>query len=128
MNPKNMKFGNIPAVKLTKPGDDLDGCLNPAPNFVSKNAEDLLHVVLLAGTNDLRLSRRQTQPINLIDNPIESLDEFKKFTNVESIFVCKLPPRSDISRANRKVYEFNQLMTSYPLRALWPFWVILKVI
>ena len=89
MNPKNVKVGNIPAIKLTKPGDDLDGCLNSAPNFVSKNAEDLLHVVSLAGTNDLRLSRRQTQPINLIDNPIESLDEFEKFTNVESIlYLC----------------------------------------
>ena len=41
---------------------------------------DSLHIVLLAGTNDL--SHRQTQPINLIDNLIESLDELKKFTNV----------------------------------------------
>ena len=71
---------------------------------------DSLHIVLLASTNDLRLSRRQTQPINLIDNLIESLDEHKKFTNVKSIFVCKLPPRSDISRVNQKVHEFNQLL------------------
>ena len=28
----------------------------------------------------------------------------------KSIFVCKLPPRSDISRVNQKVYEFNQLL------------------
>ena len=44
---------------------------------------------------------------NLMDNLIESLDELKKFTNVKSIFVRKLPPRSDISRVNQKVYEFN---------------------
>ena len=67
-----------------------------------------MHIVLLAATNDLTLSRHQTQPINLIDNLIESLDEFKKFTNVKSIFACKLPPCSDISRANRKMYQFNQ--------------------
>ena len=44
-------------------------------HFVSKNARDSFHIFLLAGTNDL--SRRQTQPINLIDNLIESLDEVK---------------------------------------------------
>ena len=71
--------------------------------FVSKNAGDWLHIVLLD------LSRRKTQPIYLMDNLIESTDELKKFTNVKSIFVCKLPPRSDISRVNQKVYEFNQL-------------------
>ena len=27
MNPKKMKVGNIPAVKLTKPGDDIDRCV-----------------------------------------------------------------------------------------------------
>ena len=67
-----------------------------------------VNIVLLAGTNDF--SRRKTQPINLMDNLIESLDELKKFTNVKSIFVCKLPPRSDISRVNQKVHEFNQLL------------------
>ena len=69
---------------------------------------DSLHIVLLAGTNDL--SRRKTQSINLMDNLIESLDELKKFTNVQSIFACKLPPRSDISRVNQKVFEINQLL------------------
>ena len=58
----------------------------------------------------LSASRRQIQPINLIDNLIEALDELKKFTNVKSIFVCKLPSRSDISRVNQKVYAFNQLL------------------
>ena len=38
MNPKKMKVGNIPSVKLTKPGDDLDRCINRARDFVSKNA------------------------------------------------------------------------------------------
>ena len=95
MNPKKMKVGNVPSIKLTKPGDNLDGCVNRARSFVSKNAGDSLHIVLLAGTNDL--SRCKTQPINLMDNLIESLDELEKFTNVKGIFVCKLPPRSDIS-------------------------------
>ena len=108
MNHKKMKVGNVPSIKLTKPGDNLDGCVNRAGSFVSKNAGDSLHIVLLAATNDL--SRRKTQPINLMDNLIESLDELKKFTNVKSIFVCKLPPRSDMSRVNQKVYEFNQLL------------------
>ena len=83
MNPKKMKVGNVPSIKLTKPGDNRDGCVNRAHSFVSKNAGDSLHIVLLAGTNDL--SRRKTQPINLMDNLIESLDELEKFTNVKSI-------------------------------------------
>ena len=103
MNPEKMKVGNVPSIKLTKPGDNLAGCLNRARSFVSKNAGDSFYIVLLAGTNDL--SRRKTQPINL--------DELKKFTNVKSIFVCKLPPRSDISRVNQKVYEFNQLLVKF---------------
>ena len=108
MNPKKMKVGNLPGIKLMQPGDNLDSCINRACSFVSKNAGDLLHIVLLAGTNDL--SHRKTQPMYLMDNLIESLDELKKFTNVKSIFVCKVPPHSDISYVNQKVYEFNQLL------------------
>ena len=85
MNPKKMKVGNVPGIKLTKPGDNLDGCVNRARSFVGKNAGDSLDIVLLAGTNDL--SRRKHQPINLMDNLIESLDELKKFTNVKYICV-----------------------------------------
>ena len=105
-----LHVGNTPSVKLTKPGDDLDGCVNRARNFVSKNAAwgFVAYWFANAGANDL--SCRQTKPINLIDNLIESLDKLKKFTNVKSIFLCKLPPRSDISCVNQKVYEFNQLL------------------
>ena len=68
----------------------------------------MLHIPLLAATNDH--SHHQTQPINLIDNVTESLDELKNFANVKSIFVCKLSPCSDISRVNQEVCEFNQLL------------------
>ena len=47
-----MKVGNIPAVILTKRGDNLSNAISRCKNFASKHSDRLLDVVLLAGTND----------------------------------------------------------------------------
>ena len=41
-----------------------------------------------------------------------SFNKLKDFVNVKQIFVCKLPPRSDIATVNVKVNLYNQLISS----------------
>ena len=69
------------------------------------------NVVLLAGTNDL--SRCQTTPRKLLDELIDSINELQKFENIRTLFLCKLPPRSDHAVINRKVSEYNDLMSKH---------------
>ena len=83
-----MKVGNIPAVKLTKRGDNLSNAISRCKNFASRHADRLLDVVLLAGTNDL--SDRRIIPEKLIDKLDASLTELKQFSNVSEIFICKI--------------------------------------
>ena len=67
--------------------------------------------MLLAGTNDL--SRRQTTPHKLLDELIDSVNELQKFKNIKTLFLCKLPPRSDHAVINRKVSDYNDLMSQH---------------
>ena len=67
--------------------------------------------MLLAGTNDL--SRRQTTPRKLLDELIDSVNELQKFKNIKTLFLCKLPPRSDHAVINRKVSDYNDLMSQH---------------
>ena len=67
--------------------------------------------MLLAGTNDLR--RRQTSPRKLLDELIDSINELKNFKNIKTLFLCKLSPRSDHAVINRKVSEYNDLMSQH---------------
>ena len=67
--------------------------------------------MLLAGTNDL--SRCQTTPRNLLDELIDSVNELQKFKNIKTLFLCKLPPRSDHTVINRKVSDYNDLMPQH---------------
>ena len=103
-----MKVGNIPAVKLTKRGDNLSNAISRCKNFASKHSDRLLNVVLLAGTNDL--SDRRITPEKLIDKLDASLTELKQFSNVNQIFICKIPARFDFQSINHKVSQFNQLL------------------
>ena len=102
-----MKVGNIPAVKLTKRGDNLSNAISRCKNFASKHSDRILDVVLLAGTNDL--SDRRITPEKLIDK-LASLTELKQFSNVNQIFICKIPARFDFQSINHKVSQFNQLL------------------
>ena len=65
MSIMRMNVRNYRSVKLTKPGDSLDGTVNRVRNHLSKYCITEANVVLLAGTNDL--SRRQTTPRKLLD-------------------------------------------------------------
>ena len=106
-----MNVGNYRSVKLTKPGDSLDGTVNRVRNHLSKHCNTKANVVLLAGTNDL--SRRQTTPHKLLDELIDYMNEFQKFENIKTLFLCKLPPRSDHAVINRKVSDYDDLMSQH---------------
>ena len=66
---------------------------------------------LLAGTNDL--SRHQATPRKLLDDLTDSVKELQKFKNIKTLFLCKLPPRSDHAVINRKVSDYNDLMSQH---------------
>ena len=65
MSIETMNVGNYRSVKLTNPGDSLNGTVNRVRNHLSKHCNTKANVVLLAGTNDL--SRRQTVPHKLVN-------------------------------------------------------------
>ena len=64
MNIHKMKVNNVSAVKLTKKGDTISGSIARCMNFVGKHSDQLIDVVLLAGTNDL--PTRGVNPDDLI--------------------------------------------------------------
>ena len=101
---KMKKVGNIPAVKLREETTSV----TPSLTFASKHSDRLLDAVLLAGTNDL--SDRRITPEKLIDKLDASLTELKQFSNVNQIFLCKIPARFDFQSINHKVSQFNQLL------------------
>ena len=101
-----MNVGNCRSVKLTKPET-----VNRVHNHLSKHCNTKANVVLLAVTNDL--SRRQTTPHELLDELINSVNELRKLENIKTLFLCKLPPRSDHAAINRKVSDYNNLMSQH---------------
>ena len=103
-----MKVGNTPAVKLTKRGDNLSNAISRCRNFAGRHIDRLPDVVFMAGTNDL--SDRRITPGKLIDKLDASITELKQFSNVNQIFICKIPARFDFQGINNKVSEFNQLL------------------
>ena len=68
-NTKKMNVRNIPSVKLTKPGDTLEGSVCRARDYLSKHCDHVFDIVSLAGTNDL--CKRKTSPKSLL----EALDD-----------------------------------------------------
>ena len=73
-------------------------------NFVGKHSDQLIEVVLLAGTNDLPI-----RGIDLIDKLDKSLTDLKGFDNAQHLFLCKIPSRFDSHNINSKVGPFNEL-------------------
>ena len=65
-------------------------------------------LVLLAGTNDL--SSRSVSPEILISSLENSITELKEFSNLQQIFICKIPPRFDFHNVNSKVTRYNVLL------------------
>ena len=102
-----MKVANIPTVKLTKRGDSLAGTVSRSRNFISKHVKEQLDIVILAGTNDL--TGRDVSPESLIEELDSSITELKQFSNLDNVFICKIPARLDRSLINRKVALYNEL-------------------
>ena len=71
----------------------------------------MFNIVLLAGTNDLR--KRKTNPKSLLEALDDSINELKSFSNLQDVFVVKLPPRCDIASVNHKVNTYNQLLDDH---------------
>ena len=111
MNTKKMNVGNIPGIKLTKPGDTLEGSVCRARDYLSKHCHQVCNIVLLAGTNDLR--KRKCSPKSLLEALDDSINELKSFSNLQDIFLVKLPPRCDIASVNHKVNIYNQLLDDH---------------
>ena len=86
MNIHKMNVNNISTVKLTKKGDTFSGSTARCINFVGKHSNQLIDIVLLAGTNDLGVN-----PDDLIDKLDKSLTNLTRFDNVHHVFLCKNP-------------------------------------
>ena len=68
-------------------------------------------LVLLAGTVDL--SSRSVSPEILISSLENSITELKEFSNLQQIFICKIPPRFDFHDVNSKVTRYNVLLEEH---------------
>ena len=102
-----MNVENIPSVKLTKPGDTLEGSVCRALDYLSQYCDHVFNIVFLAGTN--YLSKRKTGPKFLLEALDDSINELKSF-NLQDVFVVKFPLRCDIASVNHKVNIYNQLL------------------
>ena len=109
MDVKKMKVSDIHSVKLTKRGDSLTGSMSRCRNYVAKHSDEILDVVLLAGTNDL--SNKNSCPEDLIKDLDSALTDLTHFSNVQHVFICKIPPRLDFHNINNKVSQFNSLLS-----------------
>ena len=108
INSRKMMVNKIPSVKLTKRGDNLSGTVSRLTTYISKHSNVHLYIVLMAGTNDL--SKRDVTPEVLIKELDDSITVIKRFSNVEQIFLCKIPQRFDHHNINTKVCLSNELL------------------
>ena len=96
IKPNKLKVGDIPSVKLTEKGDRLSGTIGRCRNFLSKQADEHIDLVLLAGTNDL--ASRHLSPEELIKKKLdESINEVQNFkTSTIYIYVNSLQDLTSI--------------------------------
>ena len=111
MSIKRMNVGNYRSVKLTKPGTVLMELLTEFV-IISANTATLKQT-LCCLQEQKDLSRYQTTPRKLLDEFIDSINKLKKFENIKTLFLCKLPPRSDHAVINGKVSEYNDLLSQH---------------
>ena len=86
----------------------LAGMVARVKDYISRHQNVKADLVLLAGTNDL--SNRSVSPEFLISSLENSITELKEFSNVQQIFICKIPPRFDFHNVNSKVTRYNVLL------------------
>ena len=106
-----MKVANIPTVKLTKRGDCLAGTVSRSRNFISKHVKEHLDFVILVGRNDL--TRRDVSSESLSEELDSSITELKQFSNLDNVFICKIPAWLDRSLINRKVALYSELLVEW---------------
>ena len=111
MNASKMKVCDTPSVRLTKKGDSLAGTVAREKDYISRHQNVKADLVLLAGTNDL--SSRSVSPEILISSLQNSITELKEFSNLNQIFICKIPPRFDFHNVNIKVTRYNVLLEEH---------------
>ena len=56
-------------------------------------------------------SNKNSCPEDLINDLDGPLTDLTQFSNVQHIFICKIPPRLDFHNINNKVSEFNSLLS-----------------
>ena len=91
MNASKMKVCDTPSVRLTKRGNSLAGTVARVKDYISRHQNVKADLVLLVGTNDL--SSCSVSPEILISSLENSITELKDFSNLQQIFICKIPPR-----------------------------------
>ena len=101
----------IPSIKLTKPGDTLEGSVCRSRDYLSEHCDHVFNIVFLDGTNDLR--ERKTSSTSLLEAFDDSINELKSFSNLQDVFLVKLPPKCDIGSVNHKVNIYNQLLDDH---------------
>ena len=111
MNASKMKVCDTPSVRLTKKGDSLAGTVARVKDYISRHQNVKADLVLLAGTKDL--SSRSVSPEILISSLENSITELKEFSNLQQIFICKIPPRFDFHNMNSKVTRYNVLLEEH---------------
>ena len=111
MNASKMKVCDTPSVRLAKKGDSLAGTVARVKDNISRHQNVKADLVLLAGTNDL--SSRSVSPEILISSLENSIAELKEFSNLQQIFICKIPPRFDFHNVNSKVTRYNVLLEEH---------------
>ena len=111
MNASKMKVCDTPSVRLTKKGDSLAGTVARVKDYISRHQNVKADLVLLAGTNDL--SSHSVSPEILFSSLENSIAELKEFSNLQQIFICKIPPRFDFHNVNSKVTRYNVLLEEH---------------
>ena len=111
MNASKMKVCDTPSVRLTKKGDSLAGMVARVKDYISRHQNVKADLVLLAGTNDL--SSCSVSPEFLISSLENSITELNEFSNLQQIFICKIPPRFDFHNVNSKVTRYNVLLEEH---------------
>ena len=96
-----MKVNDIPCVKLSKRGDDLQSTFHRVTQYVTKNGKSNFDVVVLSGTKELR--KNQVTPEVLCDKTFHEINNLRSFSNIGHIFLCKIPPRTDLHKSSNNL-------------------------
>ena len=104
-----MKVGNIPAVKLREETTSVTPSLD-VKILLASIVIDFLMMCYWRGRMIFLIVVTRITPEKLTDKLDASLTELKQFSNINQIFICKIPARFDFQSINHQVSQFNQLL------------------